>query len=174
MPNASIARSVKATLAAVLLCLVSCFALAGCSQQFLPESAAEEEEGPTSRTFMAQMNDASEQLQEKMATFTDAVAREDLVSMRVSIDATQGTIDEMSGLEAPEELKELQQKYVDGCTQLKDVLQGYLDLYSEIEASTVRNPFDYDGYPERLAQLQASYDEAVQALQDADESASQM
>lgn len=166
-----IQRFLAAALTAAFTC---CFVLTGCSQQLVPQPEAEEEAAPTSRTFMAQMNETADTLQEKMVAFTDAVARQDLVSMRVQADAAYAIIDEMSAIEAPDELKELQQKYVDGCTQLKDTLNGYMDLYTEIDSSTTRNPFDYDEYPDRMAQLQSQYDAAVQALQDADQSATEM
>lgn len=171
MPLAYILKRALAPLCAMVLI---CFAATGCSQQMVQQSATEEETGPTSRTFMAQMNEAADTLQEKMDAFTDAASRQDLVSMKVQADAAAAVIDQMSAIEAPDELTDLRQKYVDGCTQLKDVLAGYLDLYTEIDSSTTRNPFDYDEYPDRLAQLQSQYDAAVQALKDADTSATEM
>lgn len=173
MPKAQrILRTFAAALAAAFVC---CFVLAGCSQQIFPaQQQAEEEAGPTSRSFMADMNTAADSLQEKMASFADAVARQDLVSMRVQADAAYALIDEMAALEAPDELKDLQQQYVDGCNQLKDALNGFMDLYAEIDASTTRNPFDYSSYAERISALQLQYDAAVQALQAADQSATEM
>lgn len=158
-------------LAVALICSI---VLTGCSQQLAQSATNEEESGPTSRSFMAAMNEAADDLKEKMAAFTDAVAREDMVSMRVQSDAAFAVIDQMAAIEAPEELTELRQRYVDGCTQLKDVLTGYLDLYQEVDSSTYYDPFDYDAYPDRIAELQGRYDAAVQALEDADKAATEM
>ena len=166
-----IKRAAAAFVAAAFACSLM---LTGCTQPLGQASTEQEEAGPTSRSFMAQMNETSNLLSEKMASFADAVSREELVSMKLQADAAFGVISQMEAIEAPEELADLKQQYVNGCTQLKDVLSGYLDLYSEIEASTTRNPFDYDGYPDRIAGLQASYDAAVQALESADKSAAEM
>lgn len=166
-----IKRAAAAFMAAAFACSLM---LTGCTQPLASQSSEQEETGPTSRSFMAQMNEASDDLSEKMASFSDAVSREDLVSMKLQADAAYAVVDQMAAIEVPEELADLKQRYVDGCTQLKDVLSGYVDLYSEIEASTTRNPFDYDDYPDRIAALQASYDAAVQALEDADKSATEM
>ncbi len=168
-------REIKRTIALVLTAaLACCMILGGCSQQMGAQSSEQEESGPTSRSYMADMNEASDALKEKMASFSDAVAREDLVSMRVQADGITSVIDQMSQMEAPDELSDLKQKYVDACTQLKDALIAYIDLYAEIDSSTVRNPFDYDGYADRIGAIQAQYDAAVQALQDADKSATEM
>lgn len=164
-------RAAVAFIAAAFACSL---ALTGCSQQLAQQSSAEEESGPTSRSFMADMNEAADDLSEKMQAFTDAVAREDLVSMKVQADAAFAVIDQMGQIEAPDEVSDLKQRYVDGCTQLKEALSGYIDLYSEIDAATTRNPFDYDGYADRLAQIQSQYDAGVQALEDADKAATEM
>lgn len=166
------ARMLAAALAAAFVCN---FALTGCSQSMFPaEPASEEDAGPTSRSFMASMNEAADTLQEKMGAFTDAVARQDLVSMRVQADAAYAIIDDMAAIEAPDELKDLQQKYIDGCGELKNALNGFMELYTEIDSATTRNPFDYSTYADRMAQLQGQYDAAVQALQEADQSATEM
>ncbi len=170
----SFANTIKRILPiAALGALICCAALAGCAQP-AASSSAEEEAGPTSRSYMADMNQAVDDLKEKMASFTDAVAREDAVSMRVQADSAFAVVDQISEIEAPEELGELKQKYVDACYQLKDALNGYLALYTEIDTATTRNPFAYDTYADRIAALQEQYDAAVQALEDADKSATEM
>lgn len=170
----SVAHTMKRALGPLFIMLLVCFVATGCSQQLGQQAETEEETGPTSRTFMAQMNESADALQGTMDAFTDATSRQDLVSMKMQADAAAALIEQMGSIEAPDELTDLRQKYVDGCTQLKDVLAGYLDLYTEIDSSTTRNPFDYDSYSDRLAQLQSQYDAAVQALEDADKSATEM
>lgn len=165
-------RIAVALFAAALACSLL---LTGCSQQLgLSSSSEQEESGPTSRSFMTQMNQAADGLAEKMASFSEAVARQDLVSMKVQVDAIGSAISQMSSIEAPEELADLRQKYVDACTQLDGALSSYLGLYMEIDSATTRYPFDYDTYADRIAQVQSQYDAAVQALKNADESASEM
>lgn len=94
--------------------------------------------------------------------------------MQTQADAAFAVISQISELECPEELNDLKQSYVDGCTQLKDALSAYLQLFMEIDAATDAHPFNYDGYADRVAQIQQTYDEAVQKLQDADNAATEM
>ncbi len=83
-------------------------------------------------------------------------------------------INRISEIEAPEELGELKQKYVDGANQLKDAMSSYIDLYTEIDTATTRDPFDYDTYNDRISQIQAAYDAGIQTIKDADQSATEM
>ncbi len=170
----SFARTIKPVILVALgAALAGCLALTGCGQPLEQQSSAEEE-AVTSRSFMANVNEACVQLNEKMTSFTDAVAREDLVSMQTQADSAFAIIDQISELECPEELNDLKQSYVDGCTQLKDALSAYLQLFMEIDAASNGGTFNYDGYADRVAQIQQTYDEAVQKLKDADNAATEM
>ena len=76
----SFARTIKPMILVALgVALAGCLTLTGCGQPLEQQSSAEEE-AVTSRSFMANVNEACVQLNEKMTSFTDAVAREDLVS----------------------------------------------------------------------------------------------
>ncbi len=165
----------KRILAAVFAAaLMGCLMLTGCAQTQSQQPANQEEAGPTSQSFMSDMNMASAKLQEKMDGFADAVSREDLVSMQMQADAAYGAIDDMAAVEAPEELSDLKQRYVDACGQLKEALSQYVALYQEIKTATTRAPFDYSTYADRIAQVQTAYDAGLQALKDADQAASEM
>ncbi|MCI9130171.1 MAG: hypothetical protein HFJ65_07710 [Eggerthellaceae bacterium] len=170
MPFANIMKRTSYIAAAALLALA--LGLVGCANQQAQEPA--EEEQTTSRSFMADMNQAAADLSEKMTAFTDAVAREDLVSMQTQADSAYAVINRISEIEAPEELGELKQKYVDGANQLKDAMSSYIDLYTEIDTATTRDPFDYDTYNDRISQIQAAYDAGIQTIKDADQSATEM
>lgn len=154
--------------------LSACFMLTGCAPSQSMQAVNQEAAGPTSQSFMSDMNAVSADLQEKMDGFADAVSREDLVSMQMQADAAYAVIDQMAAIEAPEELNDLKQRYVDACGQLKEALTQYVTLYQEIKTATTRNPFDYDSYADRIAQVQDTYNAGVQALQDADQAASEM
>ena len=68
-------------------------------------------------------------------------------------------------------MKDLQKGYVDGCTALKDALNGYVDLYTEIDSATEEHPFDFGTYDDRIKAVQDKYNEGVNALKAADEEA---
>ena len=95
-----IKRAAAAFVAAAFACSLM---LTGCTQPLGQASTEQEEAGPTSRSFMAQMNETSNLLSEKMASFADAVSREDLVSMNHHADAAIGVKRHMEAIEAPEE-----------------------------------------------------------------------
>lgn len=172
MPLTALIKSM--TRMTVVAVFAGCLALAGCTQPLDAQSSSQAEEAPTSRSFMANVNEASAELSDRMSAFTDAVSREDLVSMQTQADAAFAIIDQISQLECPEELNDLKQRYVDGCTQLKDSLNAYLQLYLEMDTASAREPFDYGSYADRIAQVQQTYDDAVQTLQDADSAATEM
>ncbi len=151
--------------------LMAC-ALAGCA----PQSSAETEQQAANRGYMSAVNQKIEDLAERLTSFEDAVAREDVVTMRTQADNAFAVIDELSAIEVPEGqgLEEVQQGYVDGCAALRDALNAYIALYTEIESSTAEHPFDYANYDDRLAEIQAQYDEGISKLKAADEKAASL
>lgn len=147
---------------------LSLTALAGCMQQ----TTAVSEEQEANRAYMTQVNQKMDALADKLDSFSDAVSRNDLVSMRTQADQAFKLIDEVSGIEAPEVLAEVKTGYVEGCTALEDALSSYIDLYTEAE--TADGTFDASAYDERLASIQKLYDEGVAKLEEADAKASEL
>lgn len=147
---------------------LSLTALAGCMQQ----TTAVNEEQEANRAYMAQVNQKMDALADKLDSFSDAVSRNDLVSMRTQADQAFKLIDEVSAIEAPEVLSEVKTGYVEGCAALEDALSSYIDLYTDAE--TADGGFDGSAYDERLASIQKLYDEGVAKLEEADEKASEL
>ena len=46
-------------------------------------------------------------------------------------------IDALAAIDTPDAMKDLQTNYVDGCNKLKDALNSYIDLYTEISSRCV-------------------------------------
>ena len=57
---------------------------------------------------------------------------------------------------------------------LKDAMNAYIGLYSEIESATDDQPFDYGTYDERLKAIQDQYDKGIGKLQSGDNKASEL
>ena len=114
-------------------------ALAGCAQQ----GSRGDQDQLDRRQYMSQVNQAMDDLQTKLDSFSDAVSRDDVVGMRTQADNAFKALDDLNGLEVPDALKDIQQEYVDGTNSLKDALNGYIDLYTEIESATDEHPFDW-------------------------------
>lgn len=144
-------------------------ALAGCAQQ---NSAASEQQA-ANRQFMTQVNQTMDDLQSKLDSFVDAVSRGDVVGMRTQADNAFKSIDDLSAIEAPENLNDVKQEYVDGANELKDALSAYVDLYTEIDSATDAQPFDWSTYDQRISDIKQKYDDGIGKLQSGDNKASE-
>ncbi len=144
-------------------------ALSGCVAQENPAAKQQTE----NRQYMTQVNQSMEDLRNKLASFTDAVSRGDVVGMRTQADNAYKALDNLSKVEAPEDLKDIKTEYVDGTNKLKDALNSYIDLYTEIESATAAQPFDWTTYDKRIADIKKVYDEGIGKLQSGDNKASE-
>lgn len=138
--------------------------LTGCFAQTTGVTDAQK----ANRQYMTKVNQAMEDLNTRLQSFDDAVARGDAVTMRTQADNAYQAIDTLSAIDTPDAMKDLQKNYVDGCTALKEALSAYVDLYTEIDSATEEHPFDYGTYDERLKAIQDKYNEGIQKLKDAD------
>ena len=156
-----------------ILCAVCAFALAvfslvGCSAS---QNSQVNEQQTANRQYMTQVNQKMDALTTRLSSFSDAVSRDDLVTMRTQADNAFKVIDEISSLDVPSDMKDIQEGYLDGCTDLKDALTAYIELYSDIEAATDAQPFDYSTYADRLQAIQDQYNAGIEKLKAGDESA---
>ena len=143
-------------------------ALSGCMAQNTanPEQTA-------NRQYMSQVNQTMEDLKSRLEGFNQAVSNDDLVGMKTQADNAFKAIDDLNALEPPEELKDIQTAYVDGCNDLKEALSGYVDLFTEIENATEEEPFDYSTYDSRLKEIQDTYSSGIEHLEEADAKANE-
>lgn len=116
---------------------------------------------------MSQVNGIMSELGDNLDSFEGAVSRGDVVNMRTQADDAFKALDSLSSLEAPDELKDVQQKYVDGTAKLREALDGYITLYTDLKSDS----FDQSTYASRLSKVQSLYDEGVELLKQADEAA---
>lgn len=165
MKHTRFAKVLVAMFAGVLMVA----ALGGCAQQ---DTAATQQQSEN-RQYMTQVNQTMEDLQSRLDGFTDAVSRGDLVGMRTQADNAYKALDELGKLNVPDDLKDIQQEYVDGTNKLKDALNAYIELYTEIDSATEAQPFDYSTYDQRIADIKSQYDEGIGKLQSGDNKASE-
>ena len=138
-------------------------ALVGCA----PNAGAVNSEQQANRAYMSQVNGIMDELGTDLDSFVDAVSRGDVVNMRTQADNAYKKLDELNSLEVPEGLSDIQQNYIDGTSKLREALDDYIDLYTEISAGS----FDQSKYADRIAEIQSTYDEGVAALKQGDETA---
>ena len=166
MKKSKFIRVVGVACAAVMAVVL----LGGCAGQ--NNQATEQQKA--NRQYMTQVNQTMEDLAGKLDGFSDAVARGDLVTMRTQADNAFKAIDDLNNLNVPDALKDIQKEYVDGTADLKDALNSYIDLSTEIESATDDQPFDYGTYDERLKAIQDQYDKGIGKLQSGDNKASEL
>lgn len=146
-------------------------ALGGCATQ---QTSSATEAQSENRAYMTQVNQTMDTLKDRLNSFSDAVARGDVVSMRTQADNAFKTIDSLSSQDAPDALKDIKQQYVDGCNDLESALNDYISLYTEIESATDAQPFDWSTYDQRIAAIQASYDTGISKLEAGDKAAADL
>ncbi len=166
MNRSKMTRILAALCAAVLMVGT----LAGCAgiEQNSEEAKAQAE----NRQFMSDVNAIMEELSQRLGSFNDAVSRGDVITMRTQADDAFKVLDNLESLEAPEVLQDVKQGYVDGSKQLKDALNAYIALYTDLAANP--SAVSTDAYKERLASIQDTYDQAVEKLKSTDEAATQL
>lgn len=159
------AKAVGAVVAATL----AIGALAGCTGQ-----TAGSEQQDVNRQYLSQVNQVMDDLETSLASFTDAVSRNDVVGMQTQAENALSKLDSLDSIEAPEELSEVQQSYQDGTAQLREALSSYVALYTEISSATDTQPFDWSTYDARLAEIQEKYDAGIDALEAGDKAAAEV
>lgn len=159
------AKAVSAVVAATL----AIGALAGCTGQ-----TAGSEQQDVNRQYLSQVNQVMDDLETSLASFTDAVSRNDVVGMQTQAENALSKLDSLGSIEAPEELSEVQQSYQDGTAQLREALSSYVALYTEISSATDAQPFDWSTYDARLAEIQEKYDAGIDALEAGDKAAAEV
>lgn len=160
----------KAKAVGVVIAAVLAFgALAGCVGQ----TAVNEQEN-ANREYLSQVNQVMDDLETALASFTDAVSRNDVVGMQTQAENALAKLDSLGSIEAPESLEAVHQSYQDGTAKLRDALNGYVALYIEIDSATDAQPFDWSTYDARLAEIQKNYDAGIEALEAGDKAAAEV
>lgn len=154
-------------LAVALGAALALAALAGCQS---PATGATDQQ-QANRTYMTKVNQAVEELSSRLGEFDEAVAQESIVNMRNAANGAFEAIDTLAAIDTPDAMKDLQTNYVDGCNKLKDALNSYVDLYTEISSATEEAPFDFGTYEGRVKEIQDAYNEGIAKLKAADEEA---
>ena len=162
MKSGVIAKIASTTcVAALAACLMT-----GC---FGGPTATMNEEQQANRAYMSQVNQTMEELDSSLDGFVDAVSRGDVVNMRSQADNAYKTLDKLESIEAPDDMADIQENYVEGTSKLREALDGYIELYTDASNSG----FDWSEYDKRIAEIQGLYNDGVAALEAGDEAAAQ-
>lgn len=157
-------------LATACVVALACVALASCAPN---SGTAATEEQKAQRAYMSQVHTAMDELGANLELFTDAVSRGDVVNMRTQADNAYKSLDKLNSLEVPSALSEagVDTKYKDGTAKLRQALDGYIELYTNVQSN---ESFDRTAYDTRIKELQTLYDDGVKALKEGDEAAANL
>ena len=159
-------------LAAVMCaCALMMGVLTGCTTTSTSTTTEAQE---LNRAYMSSVNQIMSDLDEQLESFVDAVSRNDVVAMQTQADAAFAILDELEDLTVPEGLEEIHACYLEGSALLEQALDAYIDLYVEIYSASSDDDFDWSSYEERLAEIQALYDEGIAQLEAGDAAAAAM
>lgn len=165
------AKARLAAAAAAALLAVSMAFLTACSQ---PQPASTEEKPVTASDYMVSMAQSSKSLSESLSEFAGAVSESDVSAIRAKADSAYDVLKQMESLEAPDELKDVKDKYNEATQTLKGALDEYLALFMAIESVPEGEPFDYSTYDESVESVQKAYDQGLNLLEEADKMAAEM
>ena len=162
-------RPMSTVVGAVCALALALGALTGCMD---PSTSANSTQD-ANRAYMEQVNQKMTDLEEGLSTFTDAVSRGDVVSMRTLADKAYSALDALEELEVPEGLEDIHSKYSQGADQLKSALDAYIALFADVKSaqSGTGASFDWSTYADRVSSIQDAYDQGIQSLKNADEAA---
>ena len=119
------------------------------------------------RGFMSQVNSYMDDFGKNMETFSEAVAKNDIVAIKMASEKAFKIQDQINSIDAPDDLSDVKQKYCDGIKKVEEALSDYIKLYSD---STTPS-FDQTTYNERIEAIQKKYNEGADLLKEGDETA---
>lgn len=153
---------------AAVVCLAFAGVLAGCSSSgSSAASSSSSDSASANRSYMSSANTIIGQLQDNLTDFSDAVAKDDLVTMQATAKTAGENIDAFKKLTPPDQLKSVHEQYTKGCDQLKQALDDYISLYADRKKSNISD----SEFSSRLSTIQSEYDAGIAALQEGDKQA---
>jgi hypothetical protein len=153
--------------ASLVMCAIAVMVAAGALVGCANNSSSLNSEQQANRAYMSKVNSIMTQLGEDLDSFVSAVSRGDVVNMRTQADNAYKALDALAAAEAPEALADVKKGYVEGTTKMREALDAYITLYTDIEAGS----FNQSTYESRITEIQKKYDEAVEQLRNADAAA---
>ena len=153
-----------------VLCVALAGVLAGCGSNGTTVSSSSSDSASANREYMSNANTIIGQLQDNLNDFSDAVANDDLVSMKAAAKKASSSIDDFEKLQPTDTLKSVHQEYTKGCDELKGALDDYIDLYSDQKKSKLST----SEYKSRLKKIQDKYNSGIAHLKKGDEQATSL
>lgn len=153
-------RKLARKVAIVLSGCILAFALCACVAA--PE---ENSEASQNRQCLSLMSSRISDLQETMGEFETAASEQNIVGMKAQLDKAEGILAEIREQEATDALTDVKDAYVEALDGLEQAMASYVGVYERIQNGEITAS---DAQSE-IEGIQASYDEAVEKLEEADD-----
>lgn len=162
--NTTSARIVAFASALVLFCALL---LSGCGSN---DNQANDPQ-TLNRQYMANVNQIMEDIDAQMTEFSTIIKEGEVVSFSTQLANIDNSVDKLKALSVPDDMKDIQSEYLKGTEELRTAFASYVELYEDVKVPA-SGTFDFSKYGERLADIRAHYEAGIEALQNADQKAS--
>lgn len=124
------------------------------------------------RQYMANVNQIMDEIEAQMTEFSTAIKDGEVVSLSTQLAAVNNSVDKLKALSVPDAMKDIQSDYLKGTEELQTAFSEYVDLYEDVKAPE-NGQFDFSTYDDRLNSVRTHYEAGIEALQSADQKASE-
>lgn len=123
------------------------------------------------RQYMANVNQIMDEIDAQMTEFSTVIKDGEVVSLSTQLANINNSVDKLKALSVPDDMKDIQSDYVKGVEELQTAFASYVALYEDVKAPD-NGKFDYATYGSRLDEVRSHYEAGIEALQNADQKAS--
>lgn len=124
------------------------------------------------RQYMANVNQIMEEVDAQMTEFATIVKDGEVVSLSTQLANVNNSVEKLKALSVPDDMKDIHTDYVKGVEELQTAFASYVALYEDVKAPN-DGKFDYGTYGSRLDDIKSHYEAGIEALQNADQKASE-
>lgn len=152
---------------ATLFALVGALLLSGCAAN----NTQANDPQTLNRQYMANVNQIMDEIDAQMTEFATIIKEGEVVSLGTQLAAINNSVDKLKALSVPDAMKDIQSDYLKGTEELQTAFAAYVDLYEDVKAPE-NGTFDFATYGDRLNEVRIHYEAGIEALQSADQKAS--
>lgn len=167
MTNKTTTFSTRLAALLATVCVACALALTGCA------SGTPQANDPQTlnRQYMANVNQIMDEIDAQMTEFSTIIKDGEVVSLSTQLANINNSVDKLKELSVPDDMKDIQSEYVKGVEELQTAFASYVALYEDVKAPN-NGKFDYATYGSRLDDVRSHYEAGIEALQNADQKAS--
>lgn len=163
-------RTISSRLAAFFaVCALACaLLLSGCAAN----NTQANDPQTLNRQYMANVNQIMDEIDAQMTEFSTIIKEGEVVSLSTQLANINNSVDKLKALSVPDAMKDIQSDYLKGVEELQAAFAAYVDLYEDVKAPE-SGSFDFATYGDRLNDVRSHYEAGIEALQSADQKASE-